>query len=424
MYEIRVLEGEEKNITRELWEKVFEEDSISFLDYYYKYKCRDNLVYVIEHAGKVISMLQRNPYAMKVNDIEVTADYIVGVATDKDFRHQGLMARLLKTALNDMADKSRPFTFLMPAAEAIYTPFGFRFVYAQSVYKETTNSNDDMHTDEISAKGREETGRGAIEGNDNISDKFVVVPMTDALVDCFSKQINSHLEKNYDVFTLRTEEYFEDLSEMYKSDGGKVCCILSEDKLVAYFSWWLTDKGAEITELICFDNDRETVIAYIKEYFRKTYQTDKFVIRGEVPDGCDYENRIMLRITNVSSMLRFIRSDKDLRIKLSVKDKLIPQNNKVFLWDVSEEESYVSVIEEEDSVLGREADSEYNLKVALYDKESCLKAASYDTEAFDYELIIDIEELALWLFKGMLPENNSDLECIRPLSKVFINEIV
>jgi len=257
-----------------------------------------------------------------------------------------------------------------------------------------------------------------------LQDKYMVVPMTEELFDRFSGQINSHLGQNYDVFAARTKKYFEDLIRQYKSDGGKVCCVLIEDKLAACFSWWLTGEKVEIMELICFDSDRAGVTTCIKDFFTKTYQVHNFVIRGEVQEPCDYGNMIMFRITNVFSMLELIRADKELRIKLCVKDRLIDQNNQTFLWDVGEHESCVSVIEVEDDILGDNSDVEYDFKAASYDPEYSLKAASYDAEVFDCELTIDIEELALWLFKGELPESNSDLQYIRPISKVFINEIV
>ncbi|MGC4017938.1 MAG: hypothetical protein QM793_00985 [Muricomes sp.] len=34
--------------------------------------------------------------------------------------------------MKDMYDRKEPFTFLMPAAEAIYTPYDFRFTYKQN----------------------------------------------------------------------------------------------------------------------------------------------------------------------------------------------------------------------------------------------------------------------------------------------------
>ena len=41
------------------------------------------------------------------------------------------MGRLLKHVMREMYDRKEPFTFLMPAAEAIYYPYDFRFVYNQ-----------------------------------------------------------------------------------------------------------------------------------------------------------------------------------------------------------------------------------------------------------------------------------------------------
>lgn len=65
---------------------------------------------------------------MIMNGYEFMADYIVAVATEKAFRHQGCMRKLLEKALNDMADQGMPFTFLMPASESIYAPFDFVWI--------------------------------------------------------------------------------------------------------------------------------------------------------------------------------------------------------------------------------------------------------------------------------------------------------
>ena len=56
-------------------------------------------------------------------------DYIVAVATKESRRGKGYMREVLTKALRDMNLEGRPFTFLMPAAEAIYRPFDFRFIW-------------------------------------------------------------------------------------------------------------------------------------------------------------------------------------------------------------------------------------------------------------------------------------------------------
>ena len=130
---LRVLKPEENGKTRPLWEKVFTEDTRAFLDYYYYIKTRDNQIYVIEEEGKIVSMLQLNPYQIRIEDGIFPSAYIIAVATDENYRSRGYMRALLIRSLGDMYGKKIPFTFLMPAAAAIYTPYDFRYIYDQTV---------------------------------------------------------------------------------------------------------------------------------------------------------------------------------------------------------------------------------------------------------------------------------------------------
>ena len=128
---LRKLEQRENHRTRALWELVFSEDTKSFLDYYYYFKARDNEIFVIEEDGAIRSMLHLNPYMVQMEDKLHLCHYVIAVATEEDYRRRGYMRKLLCQAMQDMYDKKEPFTFLMPAAEKIYTPYDFRFVYAQ-----------------------------------------------------------------------------------------------------------------------------------------------------------------------------------------------------------------------------------------------------------------------------------------------------
>lgn len=128
---VRKLRQEEHIRTRKLWEEIFTEDTAEFLDYYYSVKTADNEIYVIEDQGEIVSMLHLNPYQMRIENQIYPAHYIVAVATNLQYRRRGLMAKLLHYVLQEMQDRGEPFTFLMPASEAIYKPFGFEFVYTQ-----------------------------------------------------------------------------------------------------------------------------------------------------------------------------------------------------------------------------------------------------------------------------------------------------
>ena len=126
--EPKYLSAEERRRTRALYQAAFPEDTERFVDFYYQYRTRDNQILALEQDGQIVSMLHRNPYTMIMNGYEFLADYIVAVATEKAFRHQGCMRKLLEQALNDMADQGMPFAFLMPASESIYAPFDFVWI--------------------------------------------------------------------------------------------------------------------------------------------------------------------------------------------------------------------------------------------------------------------------------------------------------
>ncbi len=126
--EIRYLSQEEKEQSRTLYEEVFVEDEEAFVEAYYRVKARDNRILTAWEEGQLVSMLHRNPYTFRFRGKRVRADYLVAVATRYAFRHRGLMRGLLTRALQDMEREKLPFTFLMPADEAIYLPFDFRLM--------------------------------------------------------------------------------------------------------------------------------------------------------------------------------------------------------------------------------------------------------------------------------------------------------
>ena len=78
---LRKLDKSEHGKTRPLWEEVFTEDTKEFLDYYYYIKTRDNQIYVVEEEEQICSMLQLNPYRLKVGNKELPSAYIIAVAT-------------------------------------------------------------------------------------------------------------------------------------------------------------------------------------------------------------------------------------------------------------------------------------------------------------------------------------------------------
>ena len=202
------LERQEHIKTRKLWEKVFKEDTVEFLDYYYSVKTLENEIYVIEEDGEIVSMLHLNPYQMRIGNDIFQTHYIVAVATDENYRKRGYMATLLNYTMQVMKDRGEPFTFLMPAAEAIYKPFGFEFVYEQK--------------------------RGTFTGKEYVESNMTFVMANK--IDCQEMaDFANELLKENDVVTWRDVSYYETLLQEQKSENGGILLAKRQGRLEGVF---------------------------------------------------------------------------------------------------------------------------------------------------------------------------------------------
>lgn len=206
----RKLQQEEHIRTRQLWEKIFTEDTPEFLDYYYSVKTIDNEIYVIEDGGKIVSMLHLNPYQIRIGDKIYQTHYIVAVATDERYRKRGLMKQLLNHVMQVMTDRGEPFTFLMPAAEAIYKPFGFEFVYEQKREKVVGKRCTDEMLEIVTASEKD---------CQRIAD--------------FANEILCE----YDVVTWRDAKYYKTLLSELVSEGGDIILIKKESLIEGVFCY-------------------------------------------------------------------------------------------------------------------------------------------------------------------------------------------
>ena len=222
---VRKLRQEEHIRTRKLWEEIFTEDTPEFLDYYYSVKTKDNEIYVIEDGEKIVSMLHLNPYQMRVRDKIFKTHYIVAVATDERYRHQGLMRQLLNHVMQVMADRGEPFTFLMPANEAIYKPFGFEFVYEQK--------------------------REKVVGKRCIDETLVLEKAKEEDCQAIADFANEVL-KAYDVVTWRDANYYQMILAEQTSENGGILVAKRDGKIQGVFCY-AKETGFEIREPLFYN---------------------------------------------------------------------------------------------------------------------------------------------------------------------------
>lgn len=228
---IRRLAVSEHGRTRPLYEEVFSEDDKAFVDYYYEWKTRDNKIYVAEDENGIHAMVHLNPFRMYVQGEIHTLHYIVAVATQKDYRHQGLMSSLLVLAEQEMEAAGEQFTFLMPASEKIYAPFGYRYFCTQ---RRGVLHNAEKHsgTAVLCAAGIEENA-GDILCAAQIPEKhdadFMCRPVLPQEYGALAAFVNRVLKEQYEIFVYRDVPYYERLCAEQRAQAGDVMVICQSD---------------------------------------------------------------------------------------------------------------------------------------------------------------------------------------------------
>ncbi len=238
---LRRLEKTEHGRTRMLYEEVFSEDDAPFVDYYYRWKVRDNVIYAAEEEGTIVSMVHLNPFRVSLSGTVRTMYYIVAVATREEYRHRGLMRRLLALAEQDAKEKGVCFLFLMPAAEQIYLPFGYRYFCMQrSGWLRVAEDRADF------------------------DDGVVCAP---ACADDFydlARFANETLAGQYDLFVYRDEEYYRRLSAEQQCQGGAVMVIRRNGQMIGSFCTAREPSDAEVqtkhAEAECSENTEKLAL--------------------------------------------------------------------------------------------------------------------------------------------------------------------
>ena len=273
---IKYLKKEEKVLTKPLYKEAFFEDSDNFVEYYYSEKTKDNRILADIEGESIKSMIMLNPYTISVFGKKYSLDYIVAVATKKEYKRQGYMRRLLDKVLIDMNSEKVPFTYLIPANKDYYLPFDFAFVARKNAYDVDLSSFKKSILKDIKPECKE-----ACE---------------------ILRFINNEVSKGNDVYTYRDMHYFERELKEISSEDGFINIYREGDDIVAYESFWGLEK-IELKERIVSSSIAE------REYGKEN---------------------IMVRITDVAELLSNFRSAKDIDITIKINDNIVEAQNAYF----------------------------------------------------------------------------------------------
>ena len=280
---VRYLSQKEKIRSRELYEACFPEDTERFVDYYYKEKCKDNEILVLEDQEEICSMIHLNPFTVSVYGNAAQVCYIVAVATKETCRRKGYMLQLMERAFRDRYQAGDPFTFLIPANPDYYYSCGFDFWENQRELRQDQDTIWNKNRNVAAAKP----------------------------ADCkeMAEYSNRVLKERFDLFVVKDEVYYKRLILEQESEEGHVVIL----------------RNAETDGKICglFCMDRECGIE----------------IREPIMEDCCTEtvHPIMMgRILNLERFCGMMKCNEKIRRNLEIRDALIPENNGTFCITIDE----------------------------------------------------------------------------------------
>ena len=230
------LTREDVAATRALYEETFREDSKAFVDYYYERKAPFNITFVLEtRAGEIISMLHLTPYTLCVREesgfLKMPAYYVVAVATQEKYRRQGCMAKLLAAAGQHCMDEQVPYLFLMPAASAIYEPFGFQYCYARpEFYVNYSVKELPRNVEVFDVCLLREGGKRYAEYRDGCDNKDRC-----DILDALTQFTDTWLRTNTDFFLERSRQYYVNLMAELQAQNGSMHIFLLEGRVAGYY---------------------------------------------------------------------------------------------------------------------------------------------------------------------------------------------
>ena len=313
----------ENQRARKLYEEIFDEDSPAFVDYYFRVKAAENEIFVVENEKQeILATLHLNPYEMMFCGERAKTNYIVAVATRADCRHQGMMRSLLQASLQEMYRREETFTWLMPAAEAIYRPFGFRFIYEKNKMTVTADVLRRAETDE----------KWQIHSDQEVSgDIFCEEAKKEDLAElaCFAEK---QLSKLAEVYTVHDIAYFEQRMQEVECEGGSLILIRKEKEICGYFL--ALKKDREAWEIVVEDAVQKKAFPAVLHWFGESKEKCTFTAFPQIWEQyAQSENvpAIMGRIVHLERFVCCLKIKKEQEWKIRLTDSLIPENNGYFI---------------------------------------------------------------------------------------------
>lgn len=341
-----------EKVCRRLWKDNFD-DSGEYISFYFSDRWKESTTIIYGEE----SMLHLNPYRMQLFGREKTIYYIVGVCTDKAYRHRGYMDALLRESFRYIYENDAPFVYLMPADEKIYLPYDFTNVYTVNSFEIALRNGERKNNDnKLLAAGCDQISQNEVKAA-----VYAEMPSNEITVTGYAELSEKQKEElvirsdkimseKFDCYVKREESYFEQKNREMNACGGELAVFVKADKITGYVMY-ICEDVPETVETVIFD-ERDSTEKYIDalfEYsyckgdmqkndiaklkFDESYFVDKKFFKENNVDGVQKISEkqtfelLMARIINIKSFVKMFTTECEEDIFVEIKDDFIKENN-------------------------------------------------------------------------------------------------
>lgn len=325
-------DGTRKQRVYDMWQDNFH-DPVSYADFYFKEVYGKNEVLLNQTDDREVrGMLHLNPYTLHIKGHPIEAKYIVGVATDEDYRRQGVMRELLVKTFQTLRNRGEIVTYLMPADENYYLPFDFRFGMAQ-----IEQELEYLPEQEVIEEKRQEYSFKT-----EISDKEL---------ENIVQQENTIKNALFDIYTEISIPYIRRMEKEVESDYGQVLYAFDGETYVGRVAVGAEDSYFVLSQVFCADDSRresfleQAILHCEKNYHYNRYQlildsSWKEVAKKIGLQGCfrympaKQVKKIMFRLLNIEKLSDFLESKASKKsiceMDIYVEDKYLEEQSGVY----------------------------------------------------------------------------------------------
>ncbi len=339
-------DGTRRQEIYDIWQRNFHDPS-AYAGFYFREVYGKNEVLLCkedcdneEMEGELLKgMLHLNPYLLRIKGHSIPAKYIVGVATQEEYRRQGVMRELLTKTFRTLRGRGEMLTYLMPADEQYYLPFDFRFGMEQIEQEMQYEPGSVWET-------------GTTEGIGTVLEKEAQTKMSyDFFTEITDKQLeqiteleNSEKDRLFAIYTEVSGPYIQRLKKEIESEHGQLLFAFCEGEYQGRLVLEAENDYLVISQVFCAKMENwETFLQQAVRYGVRHYHYNRYQLildpswKGRVkPPGLDKEIRwmpaknvkkIMFRILNLEKLGGFLESKDNISGSIFIEDIHLKEQN-------------------------------------------------------------------------------------------------